>query len=198
MKDSSAVIYSKYGHGKIILFSFHPELTEGDLDYASQGILGSKYNYRLWFNAIYFVSRKGREISLEPAKGVVYFRWKNVKLRLNSPDVALKINGIGDVPILGTIRTKVIFLEVKNYGNTDAVGVNVTVNVMVRAHRRTVTFHLGTLEKKQSVLVPILIINLGKVTVTVDAKVSAENEPKYNMGNNELHKTFEFMFRIGS
>ncbi|NPB04003.1 MAG: hypothetical protein GXO39_06275, partial [Thermotogae bacterium] len=180
MKGSSAVIYSKYGHGKIVLFGFHPELTMGDLKYAPNSVLGSYYNYRLWFNAIYFVSRKGREITLEPARGVVYFRWKNLKTRLESPDVALRISDITDVPLSGAIKARVVFLEVKNYGSAEAVGVNVTVNVTVREHKRTITFRLGTIEGRESVLIPVLIINVGKTRVTIDARVSAENEPKLN------------------
>jgi len=43
-----------------------------------------------------------------------------------------------------------------------------------------------------------LIINVGKTRVTIDARVSAENEPKLNLANNELHKTFEFLLRLGS
>jgi len=189
MKDSSAGIYSKYGHGKIILFGFHPELTEGDLDYAPQGILGSKYNYRLWFNAIYFVSRKRREISLEPAKGVVYFRWKNVKLRLNSPDLSLAISNIKEIPISRAIKIRRIFLEVKNYGNVDAIGVNVTVTINIGKNQGHLTFHIGTLKNHESKIVQIpVFINVGTVKVTIDAKVSAENEPKYNLGNNELYE----------
>jgi len=196
MRDSSAVIYSKYGHGKIVLFGFHPELTSGDLEYAPKSILSSKYNYRLWFNAIYFVSRKGREISLEPAKGVVYFRWWNVKLRLDSPDVTLSISGVRNLHFFGRTKVRLILLKVKNYGNTDAVGVTVTVNVRVkgvRGRKGTLTFHLRTLKKKQSVLIPVLVLSTGKTEVTIDAKVSAKNEPKLNWANNELHKTFEFL-----
>ncbi|ACS32898.1 putative glycoside hydrolase [Thermococcus gammatolerans] len=196
MRDSSAVIYSKYGHGNVVLFGFHPELTSGDLEYAPKSILSSKYNYRLWFNAIYFVSRKGREISLEPAKGVVYFRWWNVKLRLDSPDVTLSISGVRNLHFFGRTKVRLILLKVKNYGNTDAVGVTVTVNVRVkgvRGRKGTLTFHLRTLKKKQSVLIPVLVLSTGKTEVTIDAKVSAKNEPKLNWANNELHKTFEFL-----
>ncbi len=57
MANGSAVTLSYYGKGRIVLFSIHPELTSGDTSYAPNSTLPSRYNWRLLFNAIYYVSR---------------------------------------------------------------------------------------------------------------------------------------------
>ncbi len=55
MRGGYAVTYSTYGLGKVLLFSVHPELTRGDLSYAPNSKLPSKYNWRMLWNAIYFL-----------------------------------------------------------------------------------------------------------------------------------------------
>ncbi len=69
MAGGSAVTLSYYGEGKIILFSFHPELLSGDPDYAPNSTLPTKYNWRLWFNAIYYVSKSTEISPLYPIHG---------------------------------------------------------------------------------------------------------------------------------
>ncbi len=69
MSGGSAVVLSCYGAGKIVLFSIHPELTSGDLGYAPNAKLPSKYNWRLLFNAIYYVSSANKVTLVGMIKG---------------------------------------------------------------------------------------------------------------------------------
>ena len=69
LANGSAIIQSYYGKGKIILFSVHPELLSGDLDYAPAAKLNTNYNWRLWFNAIYYASPTTKLTTLHPIHG---------------------------------------------------------------------------------------------------------------------------------
>ncbi|MFA4700253.1 putative glycoside hydrolase [Pyrococcus kukulkanii] len=191
MKNAPAVIFSKYGEGKILLFSFHPELTSGDTEYAPNSILDSRYNYRLLFNAVYFVSRKSGEITLEPGKGIIYFRWATYKSRLNSPDVSIKVHAQGAI-----LTVKVI-----NYGNVEAK--NVTVDIVLTLNntekvldvsRTLETLSPGEVKYETIILGPSLLtsrIGLHKIKVT--ASVKAENEVSLTISNNKVEKEYLIM-----
>ncbi|ALM74490.1 putative glycoside hydrolase [Thermococcus barophilus] len=191
LKDSAAVIYSKYGHGKIVLFSFHPELTSGDLDYAPNSVLDSNYNYRLWFNAIYFVSRKGKEMPLKPAKGIVYFRWGTIKPRLESPDVGIKTKEKGAV----------LLVTLTNYGNIDAENITLTLIIGKENMKTSLKVEIPILKTHETKVVRFVlnkailpsIVGVGKNIITIEVTVTAENENKLNAENNEFTGTFEVM-----
>ena len=59
MYSEPAILASNYGKGKIVAIGPHPELTDA-LKEILGAVLESKYNWRLLFNAIYYVSRKSR------------------------------------------------------------------------------------------------------------------------------------------
>ncbi|WFO75138.1 hypothetical protein J4526_08700 [Desulfurococcaceae archaeon MEX13E-LK6-19] len=69
MAGGSAVTFSHYGKGKIVLFSIHPELTSGDTSYAPNSTLATKYNWRMLFNAIYYVSNSNTITLARALKG---------------------------------------------------------------------------------------------------------------------------------
>ncbi|WP_167886734.1 MULTISPECIES: putative glycoside hydrolase [unclassified Thermococcus] len=191
IKNSAAVIYSKYGHGKIVLFSFHPELTSGDLNYAPNSVLDSNYNYRLWFNAIYFVSRKSKEIPLKPAEGIVYFRWGTIKPRLESPDVGISIKE----------RGAVLLVTLTNYGNVDAENITLTLTIGKENMKTSLKVEIPILKAHETKIVRFVLnkailpdtVSVGKNVITIEVTVTAENENKLNAGNNEFTGTFEVM-----
>jgi len=57
MKDGYAITYSRYGLGKIVLFSTHPELVIGPSE-TPAAKLESRYRWRMLWQAIYFVAGK--------------------------------------------------------------------------------------------------------------------------------------------
>ncbi len=115
MSNGSAVTFSWYGKGKIVLFSFHPELLSGDLSYAPNSILDSKYNWRLWFNAIYYVSKSFELTTLNPIHGAWMwpstFKYIFLDIYYNYPDVDL------DESI--KIASELLAEELESYGITD-------------------------------------------------------------------------------
>ncbi|RLE92888.1 MAG: hypothetical protein DRN04_08925 [Thermoprotei archaeon] len=59
MYSEPAILASNYGKGKIVAIGPHLELTDASKETLG-AVLESKYNWRLLFNAIYYVSRKSR------------------------------------------------------------------------------------------------------------------------------------------
>ncbi len=58
MKDGYAITVSTYGSGRIVLFAVHPELMEGLVSETPKARLQDDYNWRMLWNAIYYVAGK--------------------------------------------------------------------------------------------------------------------------------------------
>ena len=67
MKGGYAIVYARYGLGKIVLFAVHPEIVVGPED-TPKAVLKSRYNWRMLWQAIYFVS--GERVLLGKIVGV--------------------------------------------------------------------------------------------------------------------------------
>ncbi|NPA99421.1 MAG: hypothetical protein GXO43_08590 [Crenarchaeota archaeon] len=62
MKGGYAITVSTYGSGRIVLFAVHPELMEGLTSETPKARLQDDYNWRMLWNAIYYVA--GHRVSL--------------------------------------------------------------------------------------------------------------------------------------
>ncbi len=67
MHGGYAVVFARYGMGKIVLFSIHPEIVVGPED-TPKAVLKSRYNWRMLWQAIYFVS--GSKVVLGKIVGI--------------------------------------------------------------------------------------------------------------------------------
>lgn len=120
MKGGYAITYSTYGNGKIVLFAVHPELTRGDLDYAPKSKLPSRYNWRMLWNAIYFVG--GERVVIG---GAVVGTWAWPSLIKNAYYSLLKLRYGNSKPTyeekLEVLKEALNYLakELKSYGITD-------------------------------------------------------------------------------
>ncbi len=61
MHGGYAIVYARYGLGRIVLFSIHPEIVVGPED-TPKAVLPSRYNWRMLWQAIYFVA--GERVTL--------------------------------------------------------------------------------------------------------------------------------------
>ncbi len=115
-----AITYSTYGSGQIVLFSVHPELLTGDLSSAPKARLSSKYNWRLLWNAIYFVA--GKRVVLG---GRVIGTWMWPSLITNAYEAVLREKyGTASVSTeqkLSALKEALDYLaaELKSYNITD-------------------------------------------------------------------------------
>ena len=114
LANGSAVVLSYYGRGKIVLFSFHPELLSGDRSYAPKSVLPSKYNWRLLFNAIYYVSRSTILTVLNPIRGA--WMWPST-FRYVVLDIYRHFNVSFDEAV--RIGAELLAQELASYGITD-------------------------------------------------------------------------------
>lgn len=115
-----AITYSTYGSGQIVLFSVHPELITGDLSSAPKAYLTDKYNWRMLWNAIYFVA--GRRVALG---GRIVGTWMWPSLITNAYEAILREKyGTASVSMeqkLNALKEALDYLaaELKSYNITD-------------------------------------------------------------------------------
>lgn len=115
-----AITYSTYGSGQIVLFSVHPELITGDLSSAPKAYLTDKYNWRMLWNAIYFVA--GRRVVLG---GRIVGTWMWPSLITNAYEAILREKyGTASVSMeqkLNALKEALDYLaaELKSYNITD-------------------------------------------------------------------------------
>ena len=120
MAKGYAITYSTYGSGQIVLFSVHPELLTGDLSSAPKARLASKYNWRMLWNAIYFVA--GERVVLG---GRVIGTWMWPSLITNAYEAVLKSeygsSSVSTAQKLNALREALnyIAMELKSYNITD-------------------------------------------------------------------------------
>ncbi len=120
LRGGYAIVYSNYGTGRIVLFSVHPELTHGDLEYAPNSTLPSKYNWRMLWNAIYYVA--GKRVLLGD-KVIGTWMWPYT-IRLAYKSLLRELYGDKHVDVekkIEVLKQAIRYLveELKSYGITD-------------------------------------------------------------------------------
>jgi len=120
MNGGYAITYATYGSGQIVLFSVHPELTAGDLSSAPKAYLSSKYNWRMLWNAIYYVA--GKRVVLG---GRIIGTWMWPSLITNAYEAMLKdmygTTSVSTEQKLTALKAALNYLaeELKSYNITD-------------------------------------------------------------------------------
>ncbi|HDJ89900.1 MAG TPA: hypothetical protein ENG40_04330, partial [Thermoprotei archaeon] len=64
LKNGLAITYSTFGKGKVVLIGPHPEIVDASKE-ASNAILRNKYNWRIYFNTLYYISPKSKFVVLK-------------------------------------------------------------------------------------------------------------------------------------
>ncbi len=120
MSKGYAITYSTYGSGQMVLFSVHPELITGDLSSTPKAYLSDKYNWRMLWNAIYFVA--GKRVVLG---GRVVGTWMWPSLITNAYEAVLRekygTTSISTEQKLNALKEALNYLaaELKSYNITD-------------------------------------------------------------------------------
>ena len=63
-KKGLAITYSTFGKGRVVLIGPHPEIVDASKE-ASNAILRNRYNWRIYFNTLYYISPKSKFVILK-------------------------------------------------------------------------------------------------------------------------------------